>query len=172
MFQVFLQLTVIMFSFSTATQLNVGDKAPDFNLKDQDGKMVSSASIYGKEIVVLYFYPKDDTPGCTKEACSFRDNFTAFTDAGVRVIGVSADSPKSHKAFANKYNLPYTLLSDSKNELRKAFGVKGDIFGLIPGRVTFVIDKQGVIRHMFDSQAQAEKHIEESLKAIKELQGD
>lgn len=162
-----------MFGFSAKTQqLTVGDKAPDFSLKDQNGTTVNSASIYGQEIVVIYFYPKDDTPGCTKEACSFRDNFTAFTDAGVRVLGVSADSPSSHKAFAQKYNLPFTLLSDTDNTLRQAFGVKGDIFGLIPGRVTFVIDKNGVIQHVFTSQTQAEKHIKESLDAIAKLKGD
>jgi peroxiredoxin Q/BCP len=118
---------------------------------------------------VIYFYPKDDTPGCTKEACSFRDNYQEFTDAGVTVIGISADDVESHKKFADKYNLPYTLLSDTDNKVRKLFGVKGDLFGLIPGRVTFVVDKNGVIRHVFNSQMNAEKHITESLAAIEEL---
>ena len=162
-----------MLGFSSkAQQLTVGDKAPAFNLQDQHGNQVNSKDIYGSEIVVIYFYPKDDTPGCTKEACSFRDNFTAFTDAGVRVIGVSADDPASHKAFAEKYKLPFTLLSDIDNTLRQAFGVKADLFGLIPGRVTFIIDKQGIIRHVFASQTQAEKHIKESLEAIAKLKGD
>lgn len=172
MFRLFLVTTLIMFGFSTnAQQLTVGDKAPSFTLLDQNGTTVSSADLYGKEILVIYFYPKDDTPGCTKEACSFRDNFTAFTEAGVRVLGVSADSPASHKAFAEKYKLPFTLLSDPNNALRDAFGVKGDLFGLIPGRLTFVIDTKGIIQHVFISQTQAEKHIKESLDAIAKLKG-
>lgn len=159
-----------MFNFSSGSaQLGVGDQAPEFELIDQDGNTVCSADIFGNNPVVIYFYPKDDTPGCTKEACSFRDSYTAFTDLGVKVFGVSADSPASHKAFAQKYRLPYTLLSDTDNKLRKAFGVKSDLFGLIPGRVTFVVDNQGVIQHVFNSQMQAEKHIDESLEAIKKM---
>ncbi len=158
-----------MFGSSTVAQLQVGDKAPAFKLKDQEGNIFNSEDVIGKEICVIYFYPKDDTPGCTKEACSFRDNFEAFTDAGVRVIGISADDVASHKKFAEKYKLPYTLLSDTENEVRKLFGVKGDLFGLIPGRVTYVIDKNGVVRHIFNSQMNAEKHISESLEAIKKM---
>ena len=161
--------SLFMFGINSKAQLQVGDKAPAFNLSDQNGNVVNSQTIYGKQAVVIYFYPKDDTPGCTKEACSFRDSYQDFEDVGARVIGVSSDSPSSHKKFAEKYRLPFTLLSDRENNLRKAFGVKADLFGLIPGRVTFVVDKQGVIRYVFDSQMNAEKHMEESLKAIKEL---
>ncbi len=170
----FLNLIIIIFMFASAAiaQIEVGDKAPSFELLDQDGKKFTSSQVIGSEICVIYFYPKDDTPGCTKEACSFRDNFEAFTDAGVKVIGISADDVESHKKFAAKYKLPYTLLSDTENKVRKLFGVKGDLFGLIPGRVTFVVDKNGVIRHVFNSQMNAEKHITESLAAIKKLRND
>lgn len=161
--------TLFMFGINSKAQLQVGDKAPAFNLSDQNGNVVNSQTIYGKQVVVIYFYPKDDTPGCTREACSFRDSYQDFEDVGARVIGVSSDSPSSHKKFAEKYRLPFTLLSDRENNLRSAFAVKPDLFGLIPGRVTFVVDKQGVIQYVFDSQMSSEKHMEESLKAIKEL---
>lgn len=150
-------------------QLNIGDKAPVFELKDQNGNTFKSNEIIGQEIVVLYFYPKDDTPGCTKEACSFRDNFEVFTDAGVRVIGISADDVESHKKFEEKYQLPFTLLADTENKVRDLFGVKSDLLGLLPGRVTYVIDQKGVISYIFDSQTNSEKHITESLAAIKRL---
>jgi peroxiredoxin Q/BCP len=165
-------ISILMFSSAAIAQVEVGDKAPSFELLDQNGKSFTSNDVIGREIVVIYFYPKDDTPGCTKEACSFRDNFEAFTDAGVQVIGVSADDVQSHKKFADKYKLPYTLLSDTENKVRKLFGVKGDLFGLIPGRVTFVVDKNGVVRHVFNSQMNAEKHITESLAAIEKLKNE
>jgi peroxiredoxin Q/BCP len=158
-----------MLSFSTQAQIKEGDKMPLFQLKDQNGVLINAADIVGKQPLVVYFYPKDDTPGCTKEACSFRDSYAEFEDAGARVIGISADDVQSHKAFAEKYRLNFTLLSDVDNEVRKQFGVPGDIFGLIPGRVTYVIDKQGIVRQVFNSQMNAEKHITESLKAIKNL---
>jgi peroxiredoxin Q/BCP len=160
---------LLMFGIQSHAQLKPGDKAPAFTLADQFGNLVKSETVFGKKPVVIYFYPKDDTPGCTREACSFRDSYQDFEDAGAVVIGVSSDSPASHKKFAEKYRLPFTLLSDAQNELRQAFGVKADLFGLIPGRVTFVIDAQGIIRFVFSSQMSAEKHMEESLKAIKEL---
>ena len=120
----------------------------------------------GKKAMVIYFYPKDDTPGCTKEACSFRDSYEKFTDKNIEVIGISSDDVQSHKNFADKYNLPFTLLADTNNEVRNLFGVKGNIFGLIPGRVTYVVNKSGKIIFIYDSQFKAEKHIEESIKAI------
>lgn len=150
-------------------QLKMGDKVPEFTLQDQNGKDFNSTAVIGTETAVIYFYPKDDTPGCTKEACSFRDNFEAFTSAGVRVIGISSDDVESHKAFEEKYNLPFTLLADEENEVRNLFGVKGNVFGMIPGRVTFVIDKTGRIVSIFESQMNAEKHIQESLDAIEKL---
>ncbi|MEY4508790.1 MAG: hypothetical protein RLZZ450_912 [Pseudomonadota bacterium] len=150
----------------TGTGLSVGTKAPDFTLNDQHGKPVSLADFRGKKSVVVYFYPKDDTPGCTAEACSFRDQFTEFSDAGAEVIGISSDSEASHKKFAEKHRLPFTLLSDRGGQVRAAFGVPAT-FGLLPGRVTFVIDKEGVVRHAFNSQINATKHVQESLTVLK-----
>lgn len=155
-----------------AQQLDAGDQIPQFSLLDQDSNQVNIADYLGKGPLVIYFYPKDDTPGCTKEACSFRDSYEEFSDAGAQVIGISSDSPSKHKAFADRYRLPFTLLADTNNTVRKAFGVKGDLFGLIPGRVTFVIDKEGVIQHVFDSQMRAEAHMQESLDAIRRIQED
>jgi thioredoxin-dependent peroxiredoxin len=150
----------------TGTGLSVGTKAPEFTLNNQDGKPVSLADFRGQKSVVVYFYPKDDTPGCTAEACSFRDQFTEFSDAGAEVIGISSDSEASHKKFAEKHKLPFTLLSDRGGKVRTAFGVPAT-FGLLPGRVTFVIDKEGVVRHAFNSQINATKHVAESLAVLK-----
>jgi len=150
----------------TGTGLPVGSQAPDFTLNNQDGQPVSLSQFRGNKSVVVYFYPKDDTPGCTIEACSFRDQFTEFSDAGAEVIGISSDSEASHKKFAEKYRLPFTLLSDKGGKVRSAFGVPAS-FGLLPGRVTFVIDKAGVVQHAFNSQLNANKHVAESLRVIK-----
>ena len=147
--------------------LSEGDKAPDFSLPDQDGNTVSlAAGIEAKKWQVVYFYPKDDTPGCTAEACSFRDSFEDFTDAGAVVIGVSGDSAESHTKFAAKHNLPFALLSDRDGSLRKAYDV-GRSLGILPGRVTYVIDPEGVIRKSFSSQMRATRHHEEALAAIR-----
>ena len=143
----------------------VGQPAPEFTLPDQDGGSVSLSSLKGGWVVV-YFYPKDDTPGCTAESCSFRDSFEEFTDAGAKVVGISSDSVESHKAFATKHNLPFTLLADTDGSVRKAFGV-GKTLGLIPGRVTYVIDPEGVVRHKFSSQFKPKSHIDEALDVIK-----
>ncbi len=148
----------------------VGDKAPDITLPDASGNPVSLKDFQGKKTVVLYFYPKDDTPGCTKEACSFRDSYTVFQEAGAEVIGVSSDDAASHRKFADRYQLPFTLLSDTNNQARKAFGVPST-FGLLPGRVTYVIDKDGIVRHIFNSQLNFQGHIEESLKIVQSLGG-
>jgi peroxiredoxin Q/BCP len=150
----------------TGTGLAVGSEAPDFTLNDQNGKPVRLASFRGQKVVVVYFYPKDDTPGCTAEACLFRDQFTDFTDAGAEVIGISSDSEASHKKFAEKYKLPFSLLADKGGNVRSAFGVPA-AFGLVPGRVTFVIDKQGIVRHAFNSQIHPTKHVEEALNVIR-----
>ena len=148
--------------------VGVGDAAPDFSLQSQTGEPVTLAQFKGQKPVVLYFYPKDDTPGCTAEACSFRDSYAAFTDAGAEVIGVSADSPESHKKFADKYNLPFTLLSDGGYTVRKAYGVPPTLW-VLPGRVTYVIDAEGVVQHVFDSQFNATAHIIESLDVLKKI---
>jgi peroxiredoxin Q/BCP len=149
-------------------KVNVGDKAPDFTLDSQTGENVTLSDFFGKKNVVLYFYPKDETPGCTREACTFRDSYELFTDLGAEVIGVSADTVESHKAFAEHHNLPFTLLSDLDNNVRKLYGATSTL-SFIPGRVTFIIDKKGVIRHVFSSQLQPEKHIEEAKEVLKRI---
>lgn len=149
----------------------VGDQAPAFSLPNQDGQTINLSDYTGKKHIVLYFYPKDETPGCTKEACGFRDQYEAFTDAGAEVIGVSMDSVRSHQKFSTKRNLPFQLLSDPKKEVSKQYGISNSMFGLLPGRETFVIDKSGVIRHHFASQFQIDPHIDEALKVIQGLGG-
>ncbi len=168
-FALLIVLILIVFSvFRSSAQnpLKVGDKIPSFQLKDQSGENFDVDQYIGNTAMVIYFYPKDDTPGCTKEACSFRDSYEAFTDKNIKVIGISSDDVESHKNFAAKYNLPFTLLADTESEVRDLFGVKNNAFGLIPGRVTYVIDQKGEIIFMYDSQFKAAKHIEESIKAI------
>lgn len=142
-----------------------GEQAPDFTSTTHDGTTVSLAALRGRW-VVLYFYPADDTPGCTAEACSFRDAFEDFTDAGAVVIGVSGNDAASHARFAGKHKLPFSLLSDGDGALRKAYGVKKSL-GLMPGRVTYVIDPQGVVRTVFSSQLKATKHTAEALATIR-----
>lgn len=144
--------------------ISTGDVAPDFELPSADGP-VRLADHRGNW-VVLYFYPADDTPGCTAEACSFRDAYEDFTDAGAVVIGVSSDSVESHTKFAAKHNLPFTLVSDADGSLRKAFGV-GKSMGILPGRVTYVIDPDGVVREVFNSQFRAKAHQEKALATIR-----
>jgi peroxiredoxin Q/BCP len=151
--------------FGSGTGLGAGARAPDFALLDQNGKRVALADFRGRKNVVLYFYPKDDTPGCTRESCAFRDQFEDFRDAGAEVIGVSSDSPESHARFAEKHALPFTLLSDPKGEARAAFRVPATL-GLLPGRVTYVIDKEGVIRHAFNSQLNPTQHVAEALRVL------
>jgi thioredoxin-dependent peroxiredoxin len=140
--------------------------APDFTLPSHSGEEVSLRDFVGKKrAVVLFFYPKDDAPGCTKEACSFRDGYEQFGNLGVEVIGVSSDSVRSHQRFVEKHDLPFVLLSDEGGEVRRLYGVP-NTFGLFPGRVTYVIDQEGVVRHVFSSQLQAARHVEEALEAL------
>ena len=148
--------------------LKVGDRAPDITLTSAKGEKVSLKDFQGKKAVVVYFYPKDDTPGCTAESCAFRDSYTVFQDAGAEVIGISSDSEASHQKFAEKHNLPFTLLSDPKNEARKAFDVPKTLF-VLPGRVTYVIDKEGTVKHIFDSMLDFNAHVQESLNVIQSL---
>jgi thioredoxin-dependent peroxiredoxin len=150
------------------SSIRVGDEAPDFVLPDRTGKMVRLSEFRGHKAVVLYFYPKDDTPGCTKESCAFRDGYQDFQDAGAEVIGVSSDSAESHGKFAAKHRLPFTLLADQGGQVRKRYGVPATL-GLLPGRVTFVIDRGGVVRHVFNSQFQATQHVSEALEALRRL---
>jgi len=148
------------------SRVRVGDEAPDFVLPDRTGKMVRLSEFRGRKAVVLYFYPKDDTPGCTKESCAFRDSYQDFQDAGAEVIGVSSDSAESHGRFAAKHRLPFTLLADQGAQVRKRYGVPATL-GLLPGRVTFVIDRAGIVRHVFNSQFQATQHVSEALEALR-----
>ncbi len=144
----------------------IGDPAPDFELLNQEGKAVRLSDYHKKKNVVLYFYPKDETPGCVKEACGFRDNYEKFTEAGAEVLGVSADSVDSHKLFQLNRRLPFQLLSDPENQVRKQYGVTGSFLGMIPGRETFVISKSGHVLHRFSSQVQIDSHITEALKIL------
>jgi peroxiredoxin Q/BCP len=148
--------------------VNVGDRASEFTLPDQSGTMVNLKDFLGSKIIVLYFYPKDFSKGCTAEACAFRDSYDVFVEAGAQVIGISSQSVESHNKFALVNKLPFILLSDEGGKIRKLYGVPAS-FGLLPGRVTYVIDKKGIVRHVFSSQLDAKKHIEEALRIVKEL---
>lgn len=148
------------------SKIKIGSKIPNFNLLDQNGTEFNISEFVGKYNLVIYFYPKDDTLGCTAEACAFRDQYEDYQDKNARVIGISSDSPESHLKFANKYNLSFTLLSDTGGKIRKRFGVPSDLLGLLPGRVTYVIDKQGIVKSIFNSQFNAKKHVKESLAKL------
>jgi thioredoxin-dependent peroxiredoxin len=148
--------------------LQVGDLAPDFTLADASGQSVTLSSFRGQKAVVLYFYPKDDTPGCTIESCTFRDRYAEFQAAGAEVIGISSDPPNSHQQFARKHNLPFTLVSDEEGKVRSAYGVPTTL-GLLPGRVTYIIDTAGQVRHIFNSQFNPKAHARESIKVLKAL---
>jgi peroxiredoxin Q/BCP len=147
------------------TELKPGDAAPDFELPDQDGNLVRLSQFRGRSAVVVYFYPKDDTSGCTIEACRFRDDYASFQAAGAEVLGISGDSAASHRKFVAKFNLPFTLLSDAGGRVRKLYGVK-KTFGILPGRATYTIDREGIVRHVFSAQSQPAKHVEEALRAL------
>lgn len=147
--------------------LKIGDKLPGFSAKDTNGNIFNSQDYIRKQPLVIYFYPKDDTPGCTAQACSFRDNYQEFKDLGAEVIGISSDTVTSHLKFKSKFNLPFILLSDNDKKLRKLFGVQNSLF-IIPGRETFVIDKQGLVIMVFNSMS-SEIHITKALKVLKKL---
>jgi thioredoxin-dependent peroxiredoxin len=149
-------------------KVKVGSVAPDFTLPSQSGVMVNFKDFIGTKPVVLFFYPKDDTPGCTKEACAFRDDYEEFDKLDAQVIGISSDSVESHRRFAKKHDLPFTLLSDEGRKVRRLYSVP-NAFGLFPGRVTYVIDEEGVVRHVFSSQLGMEQHVEEALKALRSI---
>lgn len=149
--------------------LKTGDTIPQFSLTDQNGKNFNINTLLTKKPFVIYFYPKDETAGCTKQACAFRDHYQDFKDAGAEVIGISSDSEDSHGSFADHHKLPFILLSDKDGLLRMEFGVPGDLLGLLPGRVTYIVDMQGAIRYIFNSQIRIEKHITESLRILKDM---
>jgi thioredoxin-dependent peroxiredoxin len=141
-----------------------GDYIPDFSLEDQDGNLLSISNYLGKKKLVIFFYPQDGSLNCTREACYFRDLADIFDEADAIVIGISSQSVESHKEFAERNRLKYTLLSDNENKVRKLFGVPGRVFGLVPGRVTYVADRSGKVVYIFDSQTETQRHADEALK--------
>jgi len=154
-----------------ARGIQVGDQAPDFTLPSQSGEPVRLYDRLGERVIVLYFYPKDNTSGCTAEACAFRDSYETFTDAGAEVIGISSDSTDKHAAFAGRHNLPFTLLSDRGGRVRKSYGVPS-VLGVIPGRVTYVIDRTGTVRHVFSSMTNIDQHVNDALEVVRKLQAE
>src|SRR3989454_1242898 len=148
--------------------VEIGTPAARFRIQTSTGEYVSLEDFHGKKNVVVYFYPKDFTTGCTAEACEFRDSYEEFKNLGAEVIGISNDDQKSHDAFAAQHKLPFILLSDLDGSVRKSYGVK-KTFGLVPGRVSFVIDKSGIVRHVFSSQSRATAHVGEALAVLKSL---
>jgi peroxiredoxin Q/BCP len=150
--------------------VKVGDKAPEFALRSQDGRVVKLSDILSRGNAVVYFYPKDNTSGCTAEAGAFRDSYPKFAELGAEVVGISSDAVESHKGFAEDCRLPFRILSDTDGEVRKSFGVPSSM-GIIPGRVTYVIDKDGIVRHIFSSQLRATRHVEEALRGLGSIGG-
>ncbi len=147
--------------------LTIGDSIPEISLKDQSGELVDLKVLSKKSPLVVYFYPKDETPGCTAQACGFRDSHEDFLDIGAQVVGISGDSTQSHEKFAKRYKLQFPLLSDPNRVAEKAFGVPRTLFGLLPGRVTYVFDAQGKMVKEFNSSTMISKHIKEAIKALK-----
>jgi thioredoxin-dependent peroxiredoxin len=148
--------------------LKIGDRIPNFVAKDTLGQVFDASTIIGKKPIVIYFYPKDDTPGCTAQACNFRDHYEEFIDFGAEVIGISSDNQTSHEKFAKRYKLPFILLSDENQKIRNLFGVPRGLLGFIPGRVTYVANKEGVIQFVFDSMNPS-NHVSKALAIIKKL---
>jgi len=175
---VYLLLFVLYFSMpatsqstnnSKMTKIETGSKLPSFTLPDQHGNLFDIATVTGKKNLVIFFYPRDDSPGCTKEACYFRDQFEVFNQADALIIGISGQSVESHKKFAEKYRLSYTLLSDEGNKVRHLFGAPTNLFGILPGRVTYIADKSGTVLHVFKSQGQATMHVDEALRILESI---
>lgn len=163
--------------------LATGDKAPDFTLPGSKNGTVTLSDLTGGRAsageggrggragrtVVIFFYPKDDSPGCTIEACGFRDEYQAFADAGAEVVGISSDSVVSHDRFAEKHALPMTLLSDADGKVRELYGVRASL-GIMPGRATFVVDRDGIVRHAFVSQLRFSSHVKQALEVVRRLE--
>jgi thioredoxin-dependent peroxiredoxin len=148
--------------------LEVGDSAPDFTLPRSNGELMSLSDFRERSAVVLFFYPRDQSPACTTEACSFRDSYEVFRERGAEVIGVSADSALSHARFAARFRLPFVLLTDSDGSVRERYGV-AKTFGIFPGRATYLIDRHGVIRHIFSSQFLPLRHVSSALSVLDKL---
>ncbi len=154
----------------TARAPHMGDPMPDFSLPDSDGRMVSSVDLLGRGPVVLFFYPRDESPGCTVEACAFRDAFAELVDAGATVVGISADTVVSHARFADRHRLPYMLLSDDRGVVARRFGVRM-FMGLWPGRETFVIDQEGIVRGHLRSMSQPQRHVALARRVVARING-
>ncbi len=152
--------------------LPLGSKAPDFELPCETGETIRLSDVLKERVAVLFFYPKDFTPGCTAESCAFRDRYEVFTDAGAEVMGISRDGVDKHRDFVAKHNLTFHALSDPEGRVHRLFRIKDTIPFLVPGRETFVIDRDGVIRHHFASQINATKHVDEALRVVRELQSE
>lgn len=153
-------------SKSSTAQLN--QLAPDFELPALSGKTVRLSDFRGKQCVVVFFYPKDDTPGCTAESCAFRDRYDLFKEKGAAVIGISSDSLSAHERFVSRYKLPFVLLSDTGGKVRAEWGVPSTL-GIFPGRVSYVIDKKGIIRGIYDSQLDPSGHVDKALKVLSQI---
>ncbi len=169
---IYMLIFVSSLTFSQKKNMNeikIGSSIPSFTLSDQNGNLFDINSVLGKKNLVIYFYPKDDSPGCTAQACSFRDQFEVFREADAVIIGISGQSVESHKEFAEKHRLSFTLLSDEGDKIRKQFGVPTNLLGILPGRVTYIADKTGKVIYLFNSQMQATKHVDEALRILKEL---
>ena len=149
-------------------RIDPGDPAPDLSMSTHKGERISLADYRGRHPVVVFFYPKDGTAVCTKEACSFRDAYEDFTEAGAVVIGISSDSASRHQRFAEEHGLPFLLVSDRDGNARRVFGVPKTM-GVFPGRVTYVIDREGIVRHVFSSQFAADRHVQEALDVVRKL---
>lgn len=143
--------------------IQIGEKLPEFSLPDQTGQERNIYDLMGPKGIVIFFYPKDESPGCTKQACMFRDSFDEFTRIGIGLVGISSDSVQSHKGFAENHKLPFTILSDKGGKIRNNIKIPANLLGLLPGRVTLLLDNGGVIRHIINSQIKIEAHIEESI---------
>lgn len=156
---------------STTERVQVGDLAPDFTLPSQSGASVTLSDYRHRKVVVLYFYPKDYTRGCTAEACAFRDGYESFTEAGAEVIGISSDSVGSHGGFANRHALPFLLLSDKGGQVRRRYGVPS-VMGIVPGRVTYIIDQQGMVKHVFSSMMNIDRHVNDALAVVARLRDE
>jgi peroxiredoxin Q/BCP len=151
-------------------RIAAGDKAPEFALKSQDGEVITLSDLLSRGSVVVYFYPKDKTPGCTSEAGAFRESYPKFAELGAEVVGVSSDSVDSHKSFADDCALPFKILSDADGKVRRSYGVPSSM-GFLPGRVTYVIDKEGIVRYIFSSQLRVTRHVTEALESLGSVGG-
>lgn len=149
--------------------MTIGEKCPTLKTTNQNGEKIDFTNLIGKKRIVIFFYPKDFTPGCTKEACGFRDNYEVFNNLNCSVFGVSSDSEKRHLSFAKKFNLNFDLITDRDRELSNLFQVQRNLFGLIPGRVTYIFDENGICQGVFDSLRDADGHIEHALNTLKSL---